>query len=138
MSDGSLKEVSKVVRGDSVKTPHGCSRVKCVLKMRVPPGKTYCVSQINSLFIGSMCPIKYSEEWVLPDAVSKGIPTTVSTVYAFVLEEHHIINVENYDVVCVGHGYTQGVLKMSEWGKKEYITQLDMESGHVEIDRLIC
>ena len=129
MGDGTMKQVSDIKKGDRVKTPHGSSRVLCVLKTFMEAGVPCMISQVGTLYVTPWHPIRYNDEWVFPQDIQPAIPTVTDAVYSFVIEEHHIMNIENTDVICLGHGYTNGILKHPFWGTHKVIESMKRSLG---------
>ena len=129
MADGTLKEVQHVKKGDRVKTPHGSSRVVCVLRTLISAGEPCMISQVGTLYVTPWHPIMFNNNWRFPEEINPAIPTVTDSVYSFVLEEHHIMNIENTDVICLGHGYTNGILKHPFWGTHKVLDSLKRFPG---------
>lgn len=115
MSDSTTKQIKNIGKGDKIMTPTGVTTVKCVIKLKF--NKEIPICTINSLQITPHHPI-FKGEWKFPLEFSSPINTYVDVLYDLVLESSHIAIINNVNVVCLGHGFTENVVCHEYFGKK--------------------
>ena len=129
MFDGSIKYVKNVKAGDVVWTPNGDATVKLVVKTICKDGLAH-LSKIGTLTVTPWHPIYFSDEWMFPNDIFPARLTQCDSVYSFVLDKHHIMNISDYNVICLGHDYEEGILKHPFWGTQEIIRCLETKEGY--------
>ena len=151
MQDGTYKQVKDIEYGDYVWTPHGGSKIKYVIQTKCKGGIVE-LSNVNGLMVTPWHPIKYDDVWTFPKDISGSNIEVCSDIYSFVLEEHHIMQIGGYEVICLAHGFQEGILKHDFWGTNKVIEALKdkpgynvhhvlLQTGCVKIDRethLVC
>jgi hypothetical protein len=124
MADGSKKLVKDIVKGDRVQSDKGAATVECVLKTNAKRGKL--MSTFNGMKVTAWHPIRFDrdDKWQFPTEVEESEMTKIDYVYDFVLDKHHIVNVNGIDVICLGHGFTDGILNHSYFGTSRIVNDL--------------
>ena len=126
--DDSFKYVKDIKRGDHVWTPCGVTTVKLVVKTLCKDNLTD-LCKVGNLTVTPWHPIKYEDNWCFPDTLAPARLSQCEAVYSFVLDKYHIMNIENFDVICLAHGYTDGVLAHEFWGTQKIINNLKSKEG---------
>lgn len=104
MVDNSFKQVRDLKRGDRV---WGDYEILAVL--RTPVGKTVeMVCFEGGLIITPWHPMKlgYDKEWTFPSYCEIATPVYIGEYYNLVLKSGHIVELNGYPVVTLGHGFT--------------------------------
>ena len=126
--DGNVKYVKDIKCGDQVWTPHGATTVKLVVKTLCKDNLTE-LCKIGNLSVTPWHPIKYENKWCFPYTLAPARLSQCEAVYSFVLDKFHIMNIENFDVICLAHGYTDGILAHEFWGTQKIINNLKSKEG---------
>ncbi len=137
MSNGQLKKVKDIVKGDKVQTEFGVSSVRCVLKSICKNGQADLVNITigsNSLRITPYHPIKWDKNWVYPDDLSNDYKNrsfqSCPAVYSFLLYgEDHTMIINNVIVITLAHGRTEGVLDHWYYGTQKIVEFLSKCQG---------
>jgi Mg-chelatase subunit ChlD len=131
MENNCFKYVKDIQKGDYVWTPYGSAKVVLVVKTICADNLTE-LSKVGSLVVTPWHPIKYENTWRFPYDLSQSKLKQCEAVYSFVLDKHHIMNIENFDVICLAHGYTDGILAHEFWGTRKIISNLKTKDGYDE------
>lgn len=123
MADSTTKLVKEIKKGDKIKTLYGDAVIKCVIKLTY--NKIIPISRINNLEITPFHPIYYENEWKFPQELCSSSESFMTELYDFVLDSHHIVNINNINVVCLGHGIKGPCVEHEYFGK--YIIE-DLEN----------
>eukprot|EP01125_Pyxidicula_operculata_P008023 TRINITY_DN2707_c0_g1_i1.p1 TRINITY_DN2707_c0_g1~~TRINITY_DN2707_c0_g1_i1.p1 ORF type:complete len:698 (-),score=116.16 TRINITY_DN2707_c0_g1_i1:47-1894(-) len=139
MSDGSKKLVKDIRKGDSVRTGQGSAQVVCVLKTYSKDSKTWLVELPNGLRVTPWHPIKTdSSTWKFPAEIKSPELVDCEAVYSFVLDQNHIMIINDYECVSLGHGFTEPVVAHEYFGTKAVIEDLarlpGWSNGLIELD----
>ena len=129
MENDSFKYVKDIAKGDYVWTPYGSAKVVLVVKTVCADNLTE-LSKVGNLVVTPWHPIKYENVWRFPFDLSQSNLMQCEAVYSFVLDKHHIMNIENIDVICLAHGYKDGILAHEFWGTQKIITSLKTKEGY--------
>lgn len=129
--DNSFKYVKDIKCGDRVYTPYGPAIVKLVVKTVCKDNLTE-LSKVGSLTVTPWHPIKYNDSWCFPNELSSANVLQCEAVYSFALNKYHIMNIENFDVICLAHGLTDGILQHPFWGTQKVLHSLENKSGYKE------
>jgi len=62
--------------------------------------------------------------WKYPRDISKVKNEEFEFVYNIVLEEHHIVTINETNIILMGHNYTQGILKHEYLGSQKVVNDL--------------
>jgi hypothetical protein len=131
MADGSRKEIQNLVAGEIVRTPWGpvpiTAVVVCGSKKSSQP-----MSQIDGLCITPWHPIRMNGEWRFPASIALYSSRLMSTVYNLVLPKDHVVNVDGFECITLGHGYTDSVAAHPFFGTEKVINNLKEISGWAE------
>ncbi len=140
MVDGGKKNVNLIRKGDRIEISDGSTAtVICVVETILAEKMielVHCKCQDGSadaLLITPWHPIRLgvSQEWIFP--ISIGQPKTVpaESVFNFVLDAIHIINVDGIDSVTLGHSFDDDPVCAHEYfGTKRVIDDLQSMSGY--------
>lgn len=129
MADSTTKLVKEIKKGDKIKTLYGDSIIKCVIKLTY--NKIIPISKINNLEITPFHPIYYENEWKFPQEIVDSSNSFVTELYDFVLDSHHIVNINNVNVVCLGHNIKEQCVEHEYFGN-HIIEDLENMSGWTE------
>ena len=138
LENGSVKKISDLSKSDVLANG---SKLVCLIK-----SKYYgALIKLNDLVITPYHPIYYEGSWQFPIEIyarnlNKDLPnpffsliesdTTKSVnVCNIVLEKDHVIEIENYKVVTLGHGFDEDVVKHPYYGTDKVIDDLKKIQG---------
>ena len=131
MADGSRKEIQSLVAGEVVLTPWGPTPITAVVvcgsKKSSQP-----MSQIDELCITPWHPIHVGGVWRFPASIAMYGSRLMSTVYNLVLPKGHVVNVDGYECITLGHGFTEPVAAHPFFGTEKVINDLKETRGWAE------
>jgi len=131
MADGTRKEIQTLVAGEMVLTPWGpvpiTAVVVCGSKKSSQP-----MSQIDGLCITPWHPIMVNGVWRFPASIALYASRLMSTVYNLVLPKGHVVNVDGYECITLGHGFTEPVAAHPFFGTEKVINNLKETRGWAE------
>jgi hypothetical protein len=112
MWDGSLKKVKDIRKGDQFYNNIGKTiTILCVIKTKVKNGMAEMV-KLNDIMITPWHPVMNAKgfirsdcSWKFPSELKKPEMVQIDYMYDFVLDSHHIVNINGLDVITLGHGY---------------------------------
>eukprot|EP01125_Pyxidicula_operculata_P009701 TRINITY_DN3181_c0_g1_i1.p1 TRINITY_DN3181_c0_g1~~TRINITY_DN3181_c0_g1_i1.p1 ORF type:complete len:683 (-),score=186.37 TRINITY_DN3181_c0_g1_i1:67-1959(-) len=127
MADGTVKRVDQIKKGDVVVGPLGSATVKCVVKTSC--FKSMKLVQFNSgLTITPWHPVRLSgnDSWSFPDNVgTTNVDMYIDYVYDFVLSDNHSVNIDNIEVITLGHSFNNdAVARHNYFGSQRVIDDL--------------
>ena len=132
MADDSWVAIKDVLPGSSVWTPTGPAAVVAMLtcgsKARSQPMvqlDTLCITPWHPI----LNPILKNGKWIFPADLVPLQDRLIDTVYNLVLDSGHIINVEGYQCVTLGHGFQEPVVKHEFFGTEAVINDLKKLPG---------
>jgi hypothetical protein len=145
MADKSYKKVSEIVKGDIIYSPEDFndkvnSKVLCVIKTVNLPDDFEIVKFDNGLGITPYHPVWNDREWKFPISIKKPIKTNVKEVYNFVLDTGHVMEINDFNCVTLGHGFEDNdVIKHDFFGNMDRIKRSlnrigNFDTGYIEID----
>jgi hypothetical protein len=104
MTDGSLKTVRSITKGDFIKSADGTSHeILCVLTTKV--NKVIdMVHLTNGLVITPFHPIKMNGQWMFPNSVGQTVKSFVPEYFNFVLVDGHSMLVNGMECITLAHG----------------------------------
>jgi hypothetical protein len=120
MADGSLKPIEDVRKGDLVWTISGPAAVKYALKMGTKQAAQPMV-RLGGCLITPWHPVKCGEGWSFPADIGTIEDLPVQQVYNLILESGHVVDIGGILTVCLGHGFTEPVVKHSFFGSEAAI-----------------
>jgi hypothetical protein len=131
LEDGSMCALQDLHRGAMVSTPNGHARVVCVVKTRCFDSHAFLVKLPNGLMVTPWHPIMVDSTWTFPnDVACPEIVTGVDAVYSLVIEHTHIVEINGYPTICLGHGYDDNdVLDHPYYGTERVIDDLRQMQG---------
>ena len=131
MADGSRKEIQSLVAGEVVLTPSGPTPITAVVvcgsKKTSQP-----MSQIDGLCITPWHPIMVNGVWQFPASIAMYASRLITTVYNLVLPKGHVVNVDGFECITLGHGFTEPVAAHPFFGTEKVIKDLERVSGWAE------
>jgi hypothetical protein len=133
MASGRSKAIKDVEPGEGVWTPMGpatvTALVTCGSKARSQP-----MVQLDRLCITPWHPIinptvNGNKAWVFPADLVPLQDRLIDTVYNLVLDSGHVVDVEGYECVTLGHGFQAPVVKHEFFGTEAVINDLKKLPG---------
>lgn len=128
------------MKGDVIINKDGnCARVVCVLKTKIKGGKAI-MSTFNGMKVSPYHPIKikWGSPWEFPNEIQKSKEVVCDWLYDFVLDKHHIITVNNIDVICLGHGFTHDPKLIHKFfGTEKVIDELKKDTKEWDTRKVI-
>ena len=146
MGDNSFKKVNILEKNDIVWTPNGPAKLVCLLQTNIKPwagGSGMCdMVELSppqggdSLYITPYHPVFIDNSWKFPININKAILTQCDAVYSILLEEHHIVEINRIQCICLAHGITEGILAHEYYGTDKIIQDMKIMSGW-DVGRII-
>jgi len=133
MADGSRKAIKDVNPEEQVWTPEGPANVVCLVTIGSKrPAQT--MVQINSLCITPWHPIrlKAGGPWIFPADHYLFGERLIQTVYNFVLNKGHVVDVEGYECITLAHGFEEPVAKHDYFGTSAVLNDLAKQPGYFQ------
>jgi hypothetical protein len=128
MANGSTRQIMDILPGDTVWTPTGSASViamvTCGSSLRTQP-----MCQFGDLCITPWHPIKTGEAWVFPANLTPLQDRLIDTVYNLVLTDGHIVSVEGYECVTLGHQFQEPVVAHEFFGSPRVIDDIAKVPG---------
>jgi len=128
MADFTRTPIKDVIPGSLVWTPNGPARVTALVTCNTK-NKSQPMSQIDGLSITPWHPIRVKGVWQFPASLYFYTERMLQTVYNLVLDNGHIINVEGFDCITLGHGFTEPVAAHDFFGTQRVIDDLKKLPG---------
>lgn len=132
MSDKTTKEIQNITSGDYVETLDGPAKVIalviCGSKLKAQP----MCQLTEKLWITPWHPVIYKSKWEFPSDIVPMVDRQINTVYNLVLEKGHIINIDGFNCVTLGHSFKEEKVKHSFFGSNKVIQTLMKCSGWEE------
>lgn len=120
------KLVSEIEKGDILSNG---AKVICVIKICVSSGQKEMVN-INGLLITKWHPIIIDGEWIFPVERTYAYLEEIYMVYNFVLNDKHIITINNIECCTLGHNFTDNcVISHPYYGTNKIIDDLSKIKG---------
>jgi hypothetical protein len=131
MADFTRVAIKDVQPGSLVWTPSGPARVIALVTCNTT-NKSQPMSQIDGLSITPWHPIHVKGVWQFPASLFFYTERMLQTVYNFVLDSGHIVSVEGFDCITLGHGFTEPVAAHEFFGSQRVIDDLKKLPGWAE------
>lgn len=131
MADFTRTPIKDVIPGSLVWTPNGPARVIALVTCNTK-NKSQPMSQIDGLSITPWHPIRVKGLWQFPASLYFYTERMLQTVYNLVLDNGHIVNVEGFDCITLGHGFTEPVAAHDFFGTQRVIDDLKKLPGWAE------
>ena len=131
MADDSFIFVHQILKGDLVWTPEGPATVVAVIKRRVGRPIKMCKFP-GGLLITPWHPVRASgdKSWVFPCLwLGKVDHYRMECFYDFVLDKHHVVEINATEVLTLGHGFQEPVAKHEYYGTTAVLNDLRKEEG---------
>ena len=128
MADGTLKKIQDTQAGEQVWTPTGAATIRAVVICGTY-ARSQPMSQIGKLCITPWHPIRIEGVWQFPADVVSYTSRLISTVYNFVLDCGHIVDVEGIQCVTLGHGFQEDKVCHAFFGTDAVITDIKCQPG---------
>lgn len=129
-ASGTTFPVSKIKKGDLLRTPNGTARVICVTQIIQPPDKISMCNLGNNTLITPYHPIIHGGRWIFPKDYYPIQDGEIDRVYNFVLDRHHQIYINDIQTVTFGHNLTGNVIEHPFFGTNKIIKDLKKFSGY--------
>ena len=130
MANGTSKVLSDLKKGDTVFTPLGPAEILCVVKTNYASGVAELVHLNNDLKVTPWHPIVNNGQWRFPAHLGNPKQMSADAVYSVVLDQHHIMDINGYHAICLGHNYQNDpVLKHPYFGSQAVIKDLSQMKG---------
>jgi hypothetical protein len=120
MADGCVKPIEDVRKGDLVWTISGPAAVKYALMMGTKQPAQPMV-RLGGCLITPWHPVKCGEGWSFPADIGTIEDLPVQHVYNLILESGHVVDIGGILTVCLGHGFTEPVVKHGFFGSEAAI-----------------
>jgi hypothetical protein len=117
MADGSRKAIKDTKAGELVMTPMGPKTIVAVVVCGSHLSSQPMV-QLGALSITPWHPILIEGMWTFPASIVPYASRPIRTVYNFVLDDAHIVDVEGYKCCTLGHGFKGPVIEHEFFGDK--------------------
>jgi Mg-chelatase subunit ChlD len=149
MADGTEKLVKHLKKGDRVFVSSGMleielkddkpfrmeikeethATIECVIKTKIPKGQLPMLT-LNGMHVTPWHPIRINGKWDFPINVGKIDFVNCDYIYNFVLDNHHIMKINNIDVITLGHEIdTDPILEHPFFGTQKVIEDLKTQPG---------
>lgn len=128
LSDGSMRTIRTLAKGDEILTPMGKTKVLCLVKMD-QGGKNVKFVRFGACLITPWHPVRRNNIWYFPNDIGRTEEHKVDTVYNLVLENHHIAVVEGEECVTLGHNFQGPVISHAYFGSEDIIDDLKRLRG---------
>ena len=126
MGDYSYVRVDCLKPNDIVKTVSGTTKIKYILKTKVPNNKTMVCVLEDGLEIHPYHPVKINKEWIFPIDIITGVEMEIDYWYNIVLEEGHVLYINDSRVITLAHGFTEKVAYHPYYGTQLVVEDLKL------------
>lgn len=139
MADSSSKQVKDLVKGDKIINSNwNMATIVCVIKMKIKNGVTNMLL-VNGMKIILYYPMRHNGKWEHPINVGKLELTVCDYVYNLVLDNYHMVTINDIDVITLGHGIKDGsIVEHPLFGTNKVIDHLKnhpgWKDGLIELD----
>ena len=142
MADGSTKLLKDIQKNDIVMTMTydgeiNMSKVICLVETNIT-NKMQKMCKIDNLYITPWHPILYNNKWVHPEMVIKSELVKCDSMATMVLQDNHIVIINDIPCITLGHNYTYDVLNHPFYGTYAIIeflkNQKGWNNGHIKFD----
>ena len=93
------------------------------------------MADFNDMKITPYHPIFINNVWKFPIDVMNCKLTDCEAIYSFVLENDHRIIINGNEIITLGHGYQEGILKHDLYGTQKIVSLLESKdtdkSGYI-------
>merc|ERR1712224_586681 len=126
LHDGSIKYVKDLKKTDNIATPGGQgAKIICVVKTKTWNGSTRMCELEGGLMVTPGHPIKnQAGSWVYPRTLADPKSIACDYFYNLVVDREHVAKIERYELILLGHNYTEGILKHEYLGSQRVIKDL--------------
>lgn len=125
MADGTSIPIGDLKQGMEVYTKYGPTKIKLVVISRVSNHHTFLCHFESGLKITPYHPIIYNKKWCYPCEVIHPVDTRTPVVISVVLEDYHIITVNEIETVTLGHKFKEDKVAHDFFGSEKVIEQLE-------------
>ena len=134
MSNGSLKSVDKIKRGDEVMVYSDSNQklsanINLVVKTKITEGKTLIVPLNYKLGITPNHPVVSKGKWIHPTNLREPQLEECEYVYNFVLDSHHHMYIGGFKCCTLGHNLKGDVIEHDYYGTNKVIDELTLCDG---------
>lgn len=128
MANGVRKPIHWLRRGDHVWTPTGTAMVRALVVCNTRQ-ETQSICQIGTLRITPWHPILLEGTWVFPCDIAPIEHVSLKTVYNVLLNEGHILDVEDTLCVTLAHNFKDPVVEHEYFGTERVVVDLKKAAG---------
>eukprot|EP00828_Plagiopyla_frontata_P044106 TRINITY_DN7097_c0_g1_i2.p3 TRINITY_DN7097_c0_g1~~TRINITY_DN7097_c0_g1_i2.p3 ORF type:complete len:216 (+),score=29.22 TRINITY_DN7097_c0_g1_i2:937-1584(+) len=131
LANGNEINIKDLVKGNIVQTPHGCSKIKTILKIHCP--RPILLTKLNkNLSLTPKHPIFYNNKWQKPFTLFKKQIISTDYLYNIVLEKEHQVRVGGVWCVTLGHGIRDKEAQHQYFGTGKVVRELERAEGSEE------
>lgn len=139
MADGSTKPVGQLRRGDVVRVPvpaataaqqqqqqaeYEQATVRCVVETLCPDGHTDLVTFAGGLAITPYHPVRVGGRWHFPGDLAAPERKPCPSVFSFVLDRGHVMDIGGVACVTLGHDFAAPVVSHPYFGSPRVVADL--------------
>jgi hypothetical protein len=128
MANGVRKPIHWLRRGDHVWTPTGTAMVRALVVCNTRQ-ETQSLCKIGTLRITPWHPILVDGAWIFPSDISPVEHVPLKTVYNVLLDEGHILDVEETLCVTLAHNFKESVVEHEFFGTDRIVENLKKAAG---------
>lgn len=131
MANGTYKRVDNVKKGDFIMSINNLpAQVVCVIKTLCYQSKTQLVELKGGLLVTPYHPVRIENKWYFPCQLGTVMERPCSSVYSFILNEQHIMMINDIQCVTLGHDFKDDVIVAHPYfGSKLVIEDLQKMPG---------
>ena len=133
------KKVNEVIKGDYIYCPINLTKyamVTCIVRLKV--NKKIMMCKYNEMLITVYHPIYHNEKWIFPIDICQPEFAKIDYMYDFVLDSGHVVNINDNQVITLGHGYNFNDVVTHEYFGDKIINDLEIhpgwKSGYIQLD----
>lgn len=130
MHDGTTKAVHVLQKGDKISTSDdNFATIICIVKTKTWQGSARMCQLDGGLKITPGHPIKWQGTWIKPKSIFEAESVQCDYFYNLVVDCGHVARVNGVELILLGHGYTDGILKHDYLGSQRVIQDLQRVHG---------
>lgn len=131
LSDGSHRSIQSLNPGDIVWTPDGNAIIQAIVKCGTK-NRSQPMTQLGALSITPWHPVRVGGVWKFPTELAGYNDRLMPNVYNLVLDRGHVVSVEGWECVTLGHGFNDPIVKHPFFGTQRVIEDLKRTNGWAE------
>jgi len=132
LTNGTLKKVKDLKKGDEIIASDGvCTKVICLIAF--PVKRKIQLVELNGLRMTPKHPVRQHGVWKYPKDLGKVETVYCDCIYNLVLDKHHVVTVNDIDLVTLGHEkHENSVVEHPYYGTERIIADLKSMTGWTE------